>query len=129
MQEAAKNPDYGRDLRTRTKQFALRIVRLCAALPDTMVARTLGRQVLRSGTSVGANYREAQRARSRAEFASKAQIVLQELDETAYWLELISDGEIVPADRRDDLRRETEGLISIMVASVRTSKSRTKSKT
>jgi four helix bundle protein len=77
------------DLRTRTKQFALRIIRLYGALPSGNVAQVLGKQLLRSGTSVGAHYREGCRARSTAEFVSKLEVGLQELDESAYWLELL----------------------------------------
>jgi four helix bundle protein len=82
------------DLRLRTKQFALRILRLYRALPAKEEARILGRQVLRSGTSVGANYRAACRARSRAEFIAKLGIVLEEVDETVFWLELLLEGGI-----------------------------------
>ena len=79
------------DLRERTKAYALRIIRLYAALPKTTEAQVIGKQVLRSGTSVGAHYREAWRAKSDADFISKMEGGLQELDETAYWLEIISD--------------------------------------
>jgi four helix bundle protein len=88
--------DQRHDLRTRTKQFALRIIRLFGALPDTVVAQVLGKQVLRSGTSVGAHYREGHRARSTAEFVSKLEVGLQELDETSYWLELLVEGKSFP---------------------------------
>src|SRR5260370_9774836 len=77
------------DLKVRTRDFALRIVRLYAALPKSTVAQVIGRQVLRSGTSVGANYREGIRARSSIEYATKLNISLMELEETAYWLELL----------------------------------------
>jgi four helix bundle protein len=84
-----------RDLRKRTKLFALRIIKLYASLPKSTEARILGKQVVRSGTSVGAHYREAKRARSTAEFISKVEVALQELDETIYWLELLCESEIV----------------------------------
>ncbi len=87
------------DLRARTKAFALRVIRVYVALPPTPVAQILGKQLVRSGTSVGAHYREATRARSPAEFISKIEAGLQELEETVYWLELIVDGEILPAPR------------------------------
>src|SRR5882762_9314257 len=87
------------DLRVRTKQFALRAIRLFSALPHQVVAEVIGKQVLRSATSVGANFREAHRARSDAEFVSKLGDCLKELEETCYWLELLVDSEIVPADR------------------------------
>ena len=85
-----------KDLQIRTKEFALRVIRLYCALPKSTEAQVLGKQVLRSGTSVGANYREANRARSRAEFIAKIGDCLKELDETAYWLELLSESSIVP---------------------------------
>src|SRR2546423_4056699 len=85
------NEQGGRDLRVRTKSFALRIIRLYAALPKTVEAQVIGKQLLRSGTSVGAHYREAQRAKSNADFISKIEGGLQELEETVYWLELLAD--------------------------------------
>lgn len=103
------------DLRVRTKGFALRIIRMYSALPQGQVAQVLGKQVLRSGTSIGAHYREANRARSDAEFLSKMRLALQELDETAYWLELLVEAEIVPAARLVELQQETEELIAIFV--------------
>ena len=110
------------DLKKRTKAFALRIVRLYTALPKTTVAQVLGTQVLRSGTSVGAHYREASRARSTAEFISKLEVAIQELDETLYWLELLEEAAIVRTGQLTDLRAEAEELISIFVSSVRTAK-------
>lgn len=84
------------DLRKRTKDFAVRVVKMYTKLPKTTEAQILGKQVLRSGTSVAANYREASRARSDAEFISKLGIVEQELDETIFWFELLVESEIVP---------------------------------
>ena len=110
------------DLKKRTKAFALRIVRLYTALPKTTVAQVLGKQVLRSGTSVGAHYREASRARSTAEFISKLEVAIQELDETLYWLDLLEEAAIVRPGQLTDLRAEVEELISIFVSSVRTAK-------
>lgn len=118
------NEDKKRDLRARTKQFALRILRLYSSLPRTTQAQVLGKQVLRSGTSVGAQYREAARARSVAEFISKLECGLQELEETVYWLELLAEGGIVPPERLIELTREAEELISIFVSSARTAKRR-----
>ena len=86
------------DLRQRTKKFALSVRRMFSTLPKTTEARSLGKQVLRSGTSVGANYREAYRARSRAEFISKCGDSLRELEETLYWLELLVDAGRVPSE-------------------------------
>jgi len=101
------------DLRTRTKEFALRIVRLYAALPKGTIAQVLGKQILRSGTSVGAQYREACRAKSNADFINKIEGALQELDETLYWLELIGESKVVSAARLESLKAETEELIAI----------------
>ena len=116
------NGEEKRDLRGRTKAFALRILRLYISLPKTTEAQILGRQVLRSGTSVGAHYREATRARSTAEFVSKIEGGLQELEETAYWLELLADSRIVPETQLIDLHKEAEELMAILVSSVKTAK-------
>jgi four helix bundle protein len=86
-------------LRERTKQFALRVIKLYCALPQTTVAQVIGKQVLRSGTSVGANFREAFRARSDSEFIAKPGDCLKELEETAYWLDLLADSGTVPKDQ------------------------------
>lgn len=115
--------DEGNDLRDRTKQFALRVIRLYQALPKSGEAKVLGNQVLRSGTSVAANYREAKRARSRAEMKSKLGIVEQELDETLLWLELLSDAGIVPGERLTPLCKEANELLSIIVATIKRLKS------
>lgn len=112
------------DLRTRTKAYALRIIKLYSALPKNTEAQVLGKQLLRSGTSVGAHYREANRAKSTPDFISKMEGGLQELDETDYWLELLADSGIVPESRLADLRAETNELIAIFVASVKTAKQR-----
>ncbi len=106
-----------RELKERTKCFALNIIRLYSSLPKTVEAQVLGKQVLRSGTSVGAHYREAQRAKSDADFINKMEGALQELDETDYWLELIESG-ILPPTRVQPLRKETDELISIFVTIV-----------
>ncbi len=112
------------NLRDRTKAFALRIIRLYSALPKTTEAQVLGKQLLRSGTSVGAHYREASRAKSTADFISKMEGGLQELDETDYWLELLANSEVVSHTRLADLRVEANELIAIFVASVKTAKKR-----
>lgn len=112
------------DLKQRTKQFALRIIRLFRSLPKTGDAQVIGKQVLRSGTSVGAQYREACRSRSDSEFISKMTSSLQELDETAYWLELLVESEIVPAEKLAELQDETEQLTAIFVASIKTKKTK-----
>ena len=116
------NTGENRDLRERTKAYALRIIRLYGSLPKTSLAQVLGKQLLRSGTSVGAHYREACRARSTAEFISKIEGGLQELEETAYWLELMADSDTVPARRLADLRKEADELIAIFISSARTAK-------
>lgn len=112
----------GQDLRERTMNYALRIIRLSASLPNTQAAWVIGKQVLRSGTSVGAHYREGCRSRSVAEFISKLEGGLQELDETNYWLELLGKSNIVPAKRLTEILKETDELIAILTASVRTAK-------
>lgn len=114
-----KEENSANDLRLRTKAFALRIVRMFTALPKTTEAQVLGKQVLRSGTSVGANYREAYRGRSRAEFAAKAGDCLKELEETAYWLELLEESGIVEVSRLIDLKNETNELIAIFVTIIK----------
>ncbi len=111
-------------LRDRTKQFALRTVRMFCRLPKTTVAQVLGKQALRSGTSVAANFREASRARSDAEFIAKLGIVEQELDETLLWLELFVESEIVPKAKMAPLHDEAEELLKITVACIRTAKGR-----
>ena len=103
-----------RDLKLRTKAFSLRIIRMYSKLPrNNAIAQVLGKQVLRSGTSVGANYREASRGRSRAEFVSKIGDSLREIEETEYWLELLVDSGCVPAAKMAGLRDETSQLIAI----------------
>lgn len=111
-----------RDLVKRTKMFALRIIKLYVSLPKTTEAQVIGKQVLRSGTSVGAHYREAKRARSTAEFVSKIEGALQELDETTYWLELLSESGIVHETRLASLKREAEELMRMLVSSAKTAK-------
>jgi four helix bundle protein len=112
------------DLRRRMKAFALRIIRLYAALPKTTEAQVLGKQMLRSGTSAGAQHREAYRARSTAEFISKVESAIQELDETLYWLELLVEAGIVPEKRLENLHQEGDELMAILVSSVKTGKRR-----
>src|SRR5947207_11461971 len=101
------------DLADRTKAFALTVIRMTDDLPRTTSAQVLGKQVLRSATSVGANYREASRARSKAEFTAKIGDCLKEIEETEYWLELLVDSSVVPAVKMSDLLDETRQLIAI----------------
>jgi four helix bundle protein len=110
------------DLKERTKAFALRIINLYSQLPETPVAQVLGKQILRSGTSVGAHYREAHRARSTAEFVSKINGGLQELEETSYWLELLGESTIVAINRLKPLSQETQELIAIFVTLIKNAK-------
>ena len=101
-------------MKPRTKTFALRVIRMYSELPkNNTVAQVLGKQVLRSGTSVGANYREASRSRSKAEFVAKIGDCLKEIEETEYWLELLMDSNIVTAAKMADLLDETRQLIAI----------------
>ena len=111
--------NHKQDLRTRTKTFALRVIRVYTALPKTTEAQILGKQLLRSGTSVGAHYREAQRAKSDADFISKMEGGLQEFDETSYWLELLIESGIMSEKRLKPLYDETEELIAIFVTIVK----------
>jgi len=111
-------------LASRTKSFAVRIIRLYVALPKDEVSRVVGRQLLRSGTSPGAHCREAFRSRSDAELISKLGVALQELDETLYWLELLVETEIVPQQRLAPLMQEIDELIAIIVSSLKTVKRR-----
>ena len=104
------------DLKLRTFQFSRRIIRLYASLPQKPIPQTLGRQLLRSGTSVGANHREAFRARSRAEFVAKMGDCLKELDETEYWLQLIQSENIFPKSKLQPLLQETDELIRLFVS-------------
>jgi four helix bundle protein len=111
-----------RDLRERTEEFALRIIRMYTALPKTPVAKVLGGQVLRSGTSVGANYREACRARSKAEFVAKCGDCLKELDETDYWLGLLVKSGTVEDRLMAHLIAETGELTAIFVTIIKNTK-------
>lgn len=115
--------DHAPDLMPRTKEFALRVVRMFSALPKTTEAQVLGKQALRSGTSVGSNYREAQRARSKAEFIAKIGDCLKELDETAYWLELLADSGIIVPAKLVGLRDECSQLLAIFTTISKKTKS------
>ena len=114
------------ELEDRTMQFALRIIRLCRALPRSREGRVLGDQLLRAGTSVGANYRASGRGRSKAEFASKLGTVEEEADETCFWLELIIKAELMPRRRVEPLLQEADELTAIFAASVKTARPRRK---
>ena len=117
-EETPEEKQKPQDLKPRTTDFALRIIRLYARLPKTTEAQILGKQVLRSGTSVGAQYREGHRAKSDADVINKFEGVLQELEETAYWLELLVKANIVPEKKLEPLMQETSELIAIFVTIV-----------
>jgi four helix bundle protein len=110
------------DLAVRTKSFALQIIRLFSALPKTTEAQVIGKQVLRSGTSVGANYREAYRGRSKAEFVSKCGDCLREIEEREYWLDLLAEADLVASERLQPIRQECGELIAIFVTILKRSK-------
>ena len=108
------------DLRIRTKQMALRIIRLAEALPKGETSKVIGRQLLRCGTSVGANYRASKRAKSRADMINKLKIVEEEADETLYWLELLIDAELIPESKLKPLYTEVEEILAMTVSSIKT---------
>ena len=118
-QEAMAKPN---DLKERSKRFALRILKLVDSLPNTLSARTIGRQLVRSATSVPANYRAACRGRSNAEFIAKLGIVEEETDETAFWIQMLVDAEIVKAELVRELLDEADQLTAIWVASIKTAR-------
>jgi len=112
------------ELKQRTKQFALCVIRMTDALPKTMAAGVLGKQLLRSATSVAANYRSACRGRSKSEFIAKLGIVEEESDESSLWLELIEDAGMLPSKKLSALRAEADEITAIMVSSIRTARRR-----
>lgn len=113
---------YAEKLKKRTKDFAIRIVKLYRALPNTGEAKVIGNQFLRSGTAIAANYRACCRARSNAEFIAKIGIVVEENDETVFWLEMLVDCEIFPESKLKDLIQEGNELLAIFAASQTTAK-------
>lgn len=114
--------EFAAEMKIRTKQFALRVIRVVQAIDDHRVGCKLGDQLLRSGTSVGANYRAACRGRSPAEFRAKLGIVEEECDETMYWIELITESGLLPENRLNELHQEANEILSIVIASINTSK-------
>lgn len=106
------------ELKQRFRQFSVRIVRLVDKLPNTTSGKAIGNQIVRSGTSPGANYRAACRAKSDKDFINKLKIVEEELDETDYWIELISDVEMIRPDLLVDIRNETKELLAIITQSI-----------
>lgn len=115
------------ELRDRTKQFALRILKLVASLPNTIEGRAIANQLVRCGTSVAANYRATCRSRSKAEFVAKIGVVLEEADETQLWLELIAEAKLLPPKRVEPLLIEANELVAIMVTSRKSASSNLKS--
>jgi four helix bundle protein len=112
------------EFRRRTKQFALQVIRLVQSMPHNEVSHVLARQLLRSGTSVGANYRAACRAKSTADMIAKLSIVEEEADETGYWLELILESGVMPQSKLADLRQEANEITAMTVSSIKTLRSR-----
>jgi len=110
------------EMKTRTKRFALRVMRLTESLDGRRSADVIGRQLLRAGTSVGANYRAACRARSGADFVAKMGIVEEEADEAMFWMELLVEAELVKSDLVADLMRECNEIIAIVVSSINTAR-------
>lgn len=110
------------EMKARTKTYANRVVKLCAALPNNWIARTLGQQLLRSGTSVGANYRAVCRAKSGADFINKLRIVEEECDESLFWMELLVDNSLVQSARLRDLMHEGDEILAMVVASAKTAR-------
>ena len=110
------------EMKTRTKQFALRVIRLVESLPNRKVANVIGNQLLRSGTSVGANYRASCRAKSTADFVHKLSIVEEEADELIYWMELLVEGKIIKENLLENLMNEADQILSIIVSSIKTVK-------
>ena len=113
-----------REFKERTLQLGLRIIRLYRALPKNGEAAVIGKQLLRSGTSVGANYRAACRGRSSADVLSRLAVAEEEADETLYWLELLAKAEVVPMQRLTPLMKEVDEVVSMLVASIKTLRSR-----
>jgi four helix bundle protein len=112
------------EFKRRTKGLGLRVIRLVEALPEKPTAQVIGKQLLRSATSVGANYRAACRGRSVADVIAKLKIVEEEADETLFWLELLVEADLIPESRLSDLMRETDEVVAMTVASIKTLRSR-----
>jgi four helix bundle protein len=110
------------EMKNRTKAYANRIVKVCSALPGNWVAQTLGKQLLRSGTSVGANYRAVCRAKSNPDFINKLRIVEEECDESLFWMELLTDNNLIKAGRLAELMKEADEILAIVVSSAKTAR-------
>jgi len=109
-------------MKGRTKAYANRVVKLCSALPENWIARTLGKQLLRSGTSVGANYRAVCRAKSNLDFINKLRIVEEECDESLFWMELLVDNNLMSPPRITGLMKEADEILAIIVSSAKTAR-------
>jgi len=116
----------GDNLKQRTRTFALRVIRLCESLPKDRTADVIAMQLLRSGTSVGANYRSACRAKSNRDFIAKMGIVEEECDECLYWMDLLIEAGIVEERLLTNLKKEADELLSIIIASIKTARKRNK---
>ncbi len=116
------------DLKKRTKQFGLRVITATEALPSTPAAGVIGRQLIRSGTSVGANYRAACRARSRPDFISKVGIAIEEADESLYWMEMLVEGNLMRKELLSSLIQEADEIVAILTASAKTARAHQKSR-
>lgn len=110
------------EMKKRTKGYANRIVKLCSALPENWIARTLGKQRLRSGTSVGANYRAVCRAKSNSDFINKLRIVEEECDESLFWMELLVENNFIKPSRLNNLLKEADEILAIVVSSAKTAR-------
>ena len=115
--------EFAEQFKKRTKSFALRIIRLFQALPKTEEARIIGKQLLRSATSVAANYRAACRARSKAEFYSKLSIVIEEADESLFWIEILIEANLLPESKLTELRQEITEILSVVAKARKSLKS------
>jgi four helix bundle protein len=124
LQSAIINAMTPEELKARTKSFALRVIKLVGALPSDSATRVIENQMLRSATSVGANYRAACRAQSPAAFAAKLAVVIEEADETLYWLELLAESGRVKAALLEDLQKEVSALVVIVTAARKTAQKR-----
>lgn len=118
--------DFRDRMKSRTKDFALRIIRLSQSLSNTVESSVIRKQILRSGTSVAANYRAACRARSNAEFYSKISIVIEEADETLFWIEILQESGIIKPEKLADLYQENEEILKVMVTARKNSEKNSK---
>jgi four helix bundle protein len=116
------------ELKKRTKEFDLRVIRLTASLPASRVATIIGRKLLRAGTSVGATYRAACRARSKLDFISRTRIAIEEADESLYWMEMLVDADLIPREKLAPVMKEASEVIAILTASVKTARAHLRQK-